>query len=412
MHTLRKKYKRSPTSNNFNLLTVAEQDFQNLVNEVKASYESDPVHNFANHSNFKIYQYIRNITKSSTIPSTVFHNDAGATDDKSKDNLFNQYFFSVFTSSPSSLPDIWELPPQNDSIHTIYIEEFKVFSALSNLDSNKATGPDNIGPKILKQCATSITQPIHYNNFNLTLSYGMIPKEWKIHQIVPVFKSGDKSLVQNYRPISLLCNISKILEHIINNKIILFVSSSISHCQFGFLHGRSTIQQLLLFLNHICNSVSEGHQHDVIYMDFHKAFDSVPHNDLLTKLWSFGITGRLWQWFQCYLLNRQQYVKINNALSDLLPVLSGVPQSSILGPVLFLIYVNDLSQCIEFSTVFLFADDAKCHRDINGPKDSQSLQRDLDRLYEWSISNYISLFQCFEMLTTQFQLLSYHILSH
>ena len=217
----------------------------------------------------------------------------------------------------------------------------------------------------------------------------MIPKEWKIHQIVPVFKSGDKSLVQNYRPISLLCNISKILEHIINNKIILFVSSSISHCQFGFLRGRSTIQQLLLFLNHICNSISEGHQHDVIYMDFRKAFDSVSHNDLLTKLWSFGITGRLWQWFRCYLLNRQQCVKINNTLSNLLPVLSGVPQGSILGPVLFLIYVNDLPQCIEFSTVFLFADDAKCHRDINGPDDCQSLQWDLDRLYEWSTSNYL-----------------------
>ena len=195
----------------------------------------------------------------------------------------------------------------NDSILTIYIEEFEVFTALSNLDSNKATGPDNIGPKILKQCATFITQPIHYL-FNLILSYSMIPKEWKTHQIVPVFKSGDKSLVQNYRPISLLCNIFKILEHIINNKIILFVSSSISHCQFGFLRGRSTIQQLLLFLNHICNSISEGHQHNVIYMDFRKAFDSVSHNDLLTKLWSFGITGRLWQWFRCYLLNRQQCV--------------------------------------------------------------------------------------------------------
>ena len=287
----------------------------------------------------------------------------------------------MFTSSPSSLPDIWELPPQNDSIHTIYIEEFEVFSALSNLDSNKATGPDNIGPKILKQCDTSITQPIHYL-FNLTLSYSMISKEWKIHQIVPVFKSGDKSLVQNYRPISLLCNISKILEHIINNKIILFVSSSISHCQFGFLRGRSTIQQLLLFLNHICNSVYEGHQHDVIYMDFCKAFDSISHNNLLTKLWSFGIMGRLWQWFRCYLLNCQQCVKINSTLSDLLPVLSGVPQGNILSPVMFLTYVNDLPQCNEFSTVFLFADDAKCHRDINGPEDCQSLQQDLDRLYE------------------------------
>ena len=164
-----------------------------------------------------------------------------------------------------------------------YIEECEVYSTLINLDINKATGTDNIGPKVLKHCATSIFQPIHYL-FNLTISHSTIPNEWKVHQIVPVLKSGDKSLVKNYWSISLLCSISKILKYIINNKTVSFVSSSISHCQFGFLRGRSTIQQLLLFLNHIHNSISDGHQHDVIYLDFRKAFDSVPHNDLLVKL--------------------------------------------------------------------------------------------------------------------------------
>ena len=230
----------------------------------------------------------------------MFRDDTSANCDKTQADLFNQYFYSVFTSSSCSLPEIWEFPSHTNSIHSIYIEEDEVYSTLLSLDTNKATGIDGVGPKILKHCAMSLFQPLHHL-FNLTLTSSVIPTEWKMHQIVPVFKSGDRSLVQNYRPISLLCNVSKVLESIIHDKIVSFVTSSISYNQFGFLHSKSTLQ-LLLFLNHtLYHSISDGCQHDVIYLDFHKAFDSVPHNNLLCKLWSFGITGKLWQWFRSYL---------------------------------------------------------------------------------------------------------------
>ena len=181
-----------------------------------------------------------------------------------------------------------------------------------------------------------------------------------------------------------MCNTSKVLEKIIYDKIIEFVSKSISSSQFGALKGRSTIQQLLVFLHQIVNSTM---QTDVIYLDIQKAFDSIPHCKLLAKLWSFGITGNLWRWIQCYLSGRTQVVRINNVLSTTLPVLSGVPQGSILGPVLFLIYMNDLPSVTTVSKSLLFVDDTKCFNNVSNTMDSVSLQQDLDSIARWSIQS-------------------------
>jgi len=179
----------------------------------------------------------------------------------------------------------------------------------------------------------------------LSLRKHVIPTDWHIHSIVPIFKSGDKSLVSNYRPISLLCNISKALERLVYNKIISHIIAHLSPYQFGFLSNRSTLQQLLILFNDINNA------HDVIYLDFHKAFDSIPHNKLLLKLKSMGILSNLWLWFKSYLLKRQQCVKINNTNSHLLPVLSSIPHASILGPLLFLININDIPDCAVASII-------------------------------------------------------------
>ena len=180
-----------------------------------------------------------------------------------------------------------------------------------------------------------------------------VPSERKVHKITSVYKSGDKTSVTNYRPISLLCIMSKVLERLIYDKIINAVATSITPHQYGFQRGASTLQQLLVYFHQLVTSKDKI---DAIYIDFRKAFDSVPHNELLVKLWNMGITGTLWRWFGSYLRDRTQCVSVNNCLSSYLPVISGVPQGSILGPLLFLVYINDLPSSIT-SQVLIFADD-------------------------------------------------------
>ena len=233
---------------------------------------------------------------------------------------------------------------------------------------------------MLQCCAEALFEPLHHL-FTLSLRYATVPSKWKIHKIVPVFKAGDLSSVKNYRPISLLSNTSKLLERLVFNKIIDHVSKLINPFQFGFTRNCSTLQQMLIFIDQILNSSS---QTDVIYFDISKAFDTVSHSILLTKLWSFGITGVLWSWFKDYLSNRSQRVSINHYLSNPLPVLSGVPQGSILGPLLFLIYINDISSNIQHSQLLAFADDTKCFKHINNHSEQGDLQDDIDTISNWS----------------------------
>ena len=171
---------------------------------------------------------------------------------------------------------------------------------------------------LLKSCASFLIHPLHYL-FSLSLQTSVIPSEWKVHTIKPIFKSDDKSNVKNYCPISLLSNVSKVLERIIYDKSLQVVSNLITYTQFGFCKHKSTLQQLLLYFNDLCSSDHPTHS---IYLDFSKAFDRVPHNILLNKLWYIGINNNLWSWFQCYLTNRFQRVSINHCLSDPLPVKS------------------------------------------------------------------------------------------
>ena len=380
LRSLRKKYKSHHTDSNLTRIKVAEDKLQTSIQQAKANFEANLVHNFAYNNDSKIFQHVRNITKSASFPATVFLDDSSATQDIDKATLFNSYFFSVFSRNTYSLPQFDDMPSTNSIIDSISITEEEVYNTLIALDSAKATGIDGISPAVLKNCATALTKPLHYL-FSYAICYCCLPSEWQIHCIIPIFKAGNKNSVSNYRPISLLCIVSKVLEHIIYDKLTNVIFDRISTRQFGFMKGRSTLQQLLIFLKQIFEH--EG-QTDVIYLDFSKAFDRVPHNALLLKLWQFGITGNLWWWLKCYLNNRLQCVRLNGSYSTSLPVLSGVPQGSILGPLLFLVYINDLFLSIQHSNAFSFADDTKLFKQIFDLVDSLQLQEDLNSLAVWS----------------------------
>ena len=387
LHSTKKRFTKHATPHLQLKLNNLESKYRSKVLLAKSNYESELVQSFAGSQNSKIYDYIRSLSKKSPIPSSVSLDNTSATSDTGKAELFNTFFHSVFTGSPFSLPDMSTLLLPPSCICSVSFTESEVFDALSSLDASKSSGCDGIGSKLIKDCALALYLPVHHL-FSLSLSKQSIPYEWKCHSITPIFKSGDKSQVKNYRPISLLCVISKVLEHLIFNKISKFIITNniLYHHQFGFRQQHSTTQQLLVFLNDVLSALNDPNcsQCDIIYLDFKKAFDSVPHQELLMKLWKTGIVGSLWKWFSEYLSNRYQYVCINNCKSSTLPVVSGVPQGSILGPFLFLIYINDLSSSMKYSKTFLFADDTKCFRPIRSPQDHILLQSDLDVLSLWS----------------------------
>ena len=317
LRTLRKKYNHSPTDYNLNRLTTAEKMFNDKVKSAKVTNETNLTESFLSHSNPAVCRYLRSITNYKGLPTTAVLNNTHASDDHGKANLFNKYFSSIFTKDSSVLLEPPEYIHSTNCIENINISEDEVFEALTGLDPNKAMGIDNINPKILKYCASALVQPIHHL-FSLTLVNQSLPQDWKMYIITPVHKSGNKSAVNSYRSISLLCVVSKVLERIIFNKISNFIVEFISPNQFGFLQGRSC-SQLLLFLNDIYESAAQNTQTDVIYLDFKKAFDTISHTKLLLKLYKIGITGNLWKWFHCYLANRVQCVKVNHSLSDVLP---------------------------------------------------------------------------------------------
>ena len=174
--------------------------------------------------------------------------------------------------------------PQNFTI-----EEDEVYEILSSLDFTKSVGSDSIGPKVLKYCACSLYSPL-FHLFQKCIENNCIPSEWKFHLISPIFKNGDPSIISNYRPISLLSSVSKVLERIIFNQLSSHVFPLLSSKQFGFIPNRSCLQQLLFTLILFNNSRSHT-QTDVVYLDFRKAFGSVPHDKLLIKLWKLGVTA-------------------------------------------------------------------------------------------------------------------------
>ena len=259
-----------------------------------------------------------------------------------------------------------------------------VSNLLHDLEVHKACGPDGISPCLLKETASS-TAPMLTLIYQATLKQQRVPADWKKALVVPIFKKGVHTCPANYRPISLTCIPCKIFEHIIYSHIFKHLNTHniLSQEQHGFRKYHSCESQLITTIDDFASHVDSGAQIDTIILDFSKAFDKVPHQRLLMKLAHYGIQGMLLDWVKDFLSNRSQIVILNNASSEPTEVLSGVPQGSVLGPLLFLLYINDLPRHVS-SKVNLYADDTLLYRIINTPNDISILQEDLDSLSQWA----------------------------
>jgi ribonucleases P/MRP protein subunit RPP40 len=262
-----------------------------------------------------------------------------------------------------------------------------VVKAVTNIKCKDSTGPDGLSSAFVKGIGAGIAFPLMLI-YNQSFQSGKIPAIWKTAVVTPVHKKGPTCDVNNYRPISLTCVCCKLMEIIVKNRMLGYLLSNklISSHQHGFLSKHSTSSQLLECVNDWTLAIHNKHSVDVVYIDFSKAFDTVCHSKLLYKLQTFGVNGKLLGWISDYLSGRTQCVKVGKCFSSYVDVLSGVPQGSVLGPLLFLIYINDICDIFgDFLSVKLFADDVKVYVEIDGPGKTEELQKGLDRLHEWSI---------------------------
>ena len=245
---------------------------------------------------------------------------------------------------------------------------------IRDMKDNKSPGVDGIPPKLLLEIVEQISIPLA-TVFNLSLEEGIVPLEWKEANIIPLFKKGSRNKSENYTPVSLTSVICKLLERLIKDHLVDFLVKNklINPSQHG----------LLCFFEDVTKWVDEGAPVDIIYLDFKKAFDKVPHQRLLLKLKAHGIGNGMINWIEKWLIDRRQRVVVDGEVSNWKSVLSGVPQGSVLGPILFLIYINDLDDDIT-SKVLKVADDTKVFRKIKSDADRQHLQDDLNKLREWS----------------------------
>jgi hypothetical protein len=229
--------------------------------------------------------------------------------------------------------------------------------------------------------------PVLAKIFNKSLETGEVPADWKEANVTPIFKKGSRATPENYRPVSLTSVSCKLLESIIKDRIMAHLKKHrlIRKSQHGFMPGRSCTTNLLAFFDKATAAIDRGVSFDAVFLDFAKAFDKVPRRRLLRKVRAHGITGQQWQWIRNWLTGRRQHVVLNGIFSDWIEVLSGVPQGSVLGPLLFLIFINDIDlAAADIEALVKFADDTKVGQTIRTEADRAALQTALTNLCEWT----------------------------
>lgn len=334
---------------------------------------------------FSFYKYNKN---NADRVGPLLANGTLTCDDQEAANCLNDYFSSVFTQEKLdsfNINQINDVPPITTAvIENILVNKETVKAIIDKIRPNKAAGPDDIFATILREGSESFSEALSIM-FTRSLCYSEIPEDWKAANVIPIFKKGSKKDVENYRPISLTSLVGKVLEKVVKDSIQSHLDEHklIVDSQHGFRSGKSCLTNLLEFFEYVTSEVDQGEDVDVIYLDFSKAFDKVPHQRLLHKLKQHGISGFVLKWVEQWLKNRKQRVTLNGFKSEWKDVLSGVPQGSVLGPLLFIIYLNDLESNLGCK-VFKFADDTKVASSVNSIENSYKLQKCLDKLVAWA----------------------------
>ena len=388
---LRKAYRRTHKQSDLTKYKRQRNKVNNMKTKLKEQYYdsmNESLHNLKRTDSKTYWKLIRSLIKGANppcdIPALAYNNELAHTDD-GKCDMFNEYFCSVTNLDDSN----HNLPPfdqRTDSrLDNAVITEQEITEIIKLLDPKKASGPDDFSHILLQNVCTELSVPLKLL-FNKSIALGKFPKQWKHAHVLPIFKKGDKSSPTNYRPISLLSCIGKVFERVMFKYIYnhLHSNSLLYDLQSGFRPGQSTVTQLIEIYHQICVAIDHRDYACFTFCDISKAFDRVWLKGLIYKLEKYGFSGNILSWLSDYLTDRTQQVKLKSSISTVRKVMAGVPQGSVLGPLLFLVYINDLPDGLHGLTR-LFADDTSNSHVSN---DLQTIEHDnnldLDLIKNWS----------------------------
>ena len=381
--------------------TEIRKEYLNFVSHSETIMKDDPK---------KFWSFVNMKKKRSSVPGHMIHEGKTLTSPEDIVNAFAQQFETVFVcDSANHVCDITcdigfgvcdycdklccpSLVNEYSCLHSTVLNNFcihpdQILKAAKKLKNNCVAGPDDVPAFIIKDSISCLLVPLCHI-FNLILETGSYPTIWKSSRLCPVHKSGDRNKIDNYRPIALLCNFAKLFESVLSDIMYSHVRNGIIVEQHGFLKGKSTTTNLYEFTHFVSQALDKRSQVDVVYTDLSKAFDKVNHCILLRKLDAFGISGNLIKVIKSMLLDRQQYVEYSGYKSKLFSVHSGVAQGSNLGPLLFIMFLNDVVNYIDCK-FYIYADDLKIVNIIKDLSDCEKLQQNIDKFTSYCKNNHL-----------------------
>ncbi len=377
------QFDANPTTTNLNIALSKQKSYEECEVRCKVKYEKKITSDLKNNCK-PFYAYLRSKRILKSCVTSLSKPDGSLTGDNLETaEVLADAFGSVFVSEPNGplLKECYNSKVKHDNINDINISLDNVKIELEKIDISKSQGPDSVHPKLLK----SLSGNNHFVNavfelFEVCATSCKIPLQWKTAYVTALYKKGSRKEALNYRPVSLTCILCKIYEKLVRRHILNHIENSVSVNQHGFVERKSCLSNLLETVETMLGLLEDGAPVDVFYFDFCKAFDSVPHYRLLTKMQSMGINGKTLDVIADFLSGRTLQTSVGGSLSSPRYVRSGVPQGSVLGPLLFVIFINDLPDNIKFGFAKLFADDLKV---VVNPRDKTAVSNMINALEEW-----------------------------